>query len=177
MAGSLRLEQYVDGNDDELHIGIVLRDKYRADFARAGVGRFGASPGLGERVGGGDAASLTRSYFWKSYLTAPRSDANSANGGEVPTQHEGGADCLVPSNLHQSGRSTIAWPAYLKDLNWYLFQFPERPVNHEPGDDWSARTQGTAGSPNWPSPATWRGDKYLWDDVEHSAYGSADGQG
>ena len=78
---------------------------------------------------------------------------------------------------HQSGRSTIAWPVYLKDLNWYLFELPERPVNYEPGDDWNARTPGTAGSPNWPSSATWRGDKDLWDDVAHSAYGSADGQG
>ena len=69
-AGSLRPERYVDGDDDELHLVIVLRDQYRADFAWASVGRFGASPGLGERVGGGDAASLTRSHFWKSYLTA-----------------------------------------------------------------------------------------------------------
>ena len=175
-AGGLRPERYVDGPDDELHIVIDLRDKYRSDFVNVphvsySLPRFGTAPGWGSRVRGGD--DNYDPYFHKPFLTAPRSDDNYGRSVAGMTPHAGGAHELVPGTMHGGGRGTIAWPVYFKDLHWYLFELPERSANYEPGDDWNARTQGTAGAPNWPSPFTWRGYDDLWDWVASSAYGSS----
>ena len=173
-SSSLRATRHANTDADRLEVTLTLRQDYRQDLVdHHGVSfaRFGAAPGLGERVvfdtdDGGRSGVLSGSYgyYRQSHLSPPVSLPGSHWVASHP--FSGGKDTLLRESIGSYRTSVVRWPVYLKDMAWYLFELPEG-TDLEAGEAFPS-ADGTLQAPSrW----SWRYNPDLWDWTARSAYG------
>lgn len=172
--GSLRATRHANTDADRLEVAITLRQDYRqdlVDYDGHSFARFGAAPGLGERVlfdtddgGRGGVLSGSYGYYRQSYLSPPVSLPGSHWVASYP--FAGGKDALLGESIGSYGTSAVRWLVFLKDMAWYLFELPEG-ADLDAGDAFPAGD----GTLQAPSRRTWRYHTDLWDWTARSTYG------
>ena len=115
---------------DQLHINLVLQDRYRRDlnfdpdsgplYGERGLPAMGFDPWTYNSI-----SRTERDISVNKWLrfAVPEDEVGSHHGYRQPPLNRVYSDDLSPPSGYGSSER-IRWPANLEDLNWYLYQLP-----------------------------------------------------